>query len=102
MAAPIKIDDEEGWLNMTIRTDTGDVPARLDIVEANNTFVALCGEHADEQARGDAWVEWLSKKGLPKLNHGAALGVATEVTRRAKEFATKYGLNPNGTPQPAA
>lgn len=84
----LQIDDGYGYASVQV----GDgPPVVLDLWEANNVYAGLEQEAADAVALADAWRNWLIRKGLPDLSHGAAFAVADHV------MATIAALKKNGT-----
>lgn len=87
----LSIDADDGYLEVTVKGAAGAKPATasIDIFEAVNAYSYLHGEHENIVDRGNAWVEWLVGKGLPPLSHGAAFGLAGQMSDMVAEYAKK-------------
>jgi hypothetical protein len=98
-----ELDDDDGYLDFTVKVGTDVVPCRLDLFRANNKFAQLAQEFPDpDQAErlGDAWAAWLQSQGLPAVTHRTAFRVADLVTGRVA--AEKKSETPSPTPDSAA
>lgn len=96
MSSPLRLDGSDGFVVVEVANDDGTTAAaRLDLFEANNTYAALCDQHADPIARANAWVEWLLLKGLPPVSHGSAYRLADRIVEQVAEFKKKDTSSPS-------
>ncbi len=99
---PLTLDQDDGFLDVTVKTADGPVTVELDLFEANNTYAALCDRHDPAQSPvelGDAWAAWLATKGCPPLSHGLAFKLAGVVSDAVAEFKKKHApAAPSPTP----
>jgi hypothetical protein len=74
----------------------------LDMYQAWNTFQALKNQIAEAVALGDAWVNWLSTKGLPALTHGEAFRLLDAIGEEVVAFQKKFVSARNSKPPDSA
>jgi hypothetical protein len=98
----LEFHEADGYLPVTIHRADGSEPlvVALDVYEANNVYFHICDQHEEAHERGQAFCEWLAKKGL-LVNHAVGFLIIEGVHKAVEEFKKKFELAPS-SPTPGS
>ena len=90
--------EDDGYFILRVRVAGQEQPVeiKLDLYEAHNAAATIADKFpGDTQPveQGEAWVEWLTSKGVPPLSHGAACAVAGRIREAMVAFKKKHALD---------